>query len=437
MMAWNMCYSTFIKDTTGLDPETYNTISWEEVNDDNSIKYQKYYFIKQETFHGVLPRILEKLGESRKHAKKLMANAETKNLVEIYNKLQSAYKVSMNSIYGFLAAQMLTCKPIAASVTAVGRKMIRDTKNFMEKNYKGCVTVYGDTDSCFLQFNTDLVKSYELACDRVYSQPVITEMDLKFLKNIKTKCVAEAIEIGKKASKEATNVLFKKPIKLEYEKVYFPLMLLSKKRYTGELYSENPEKFDKIDSKGIVLKRRDTCELLREKYTQICGILMDRGNRGLDNIKNIINGCINDIIIGNIDIDKLVITKAFKPPYKSLNLPQVVLARKIAERDPGKAPRSNDRLSYLFMDTDIPKIMPQYTKVEDPVYFKEHNLKIDTEYYITCLIKPISEILSLYIKDPESIFQEPLMKYKKERKDRLLLLKPKISKAKIIKQRKT
>jgi len=43
---------------------------------------------------------------------------------------------------------------------------------------------------------------------------------------------------------------FIKPIKLEFENVYYPYLLINKKRYAG-LYWTKVEKYDKMDSKGI------------------------------------------------------------------------------------------------------------------------------------------------------------------------------------------
>lgn len=42
---------------------------------------------------------------------------------------------------------------------------------------------------------------------------------------------------------------FIKPIKLEFEKVYYPYLLMNKKRYAALLWT-NPDKFDKMDCKG-------------------------------------------------------------------------------------------------------------------------------------------------------------------------------------------
>lgn len=54
---------------------------------------------------------------------------------------------------------------------------------------------------------------------------------------------------------------FQRPIKLEFEKVYWPYLLINKKRYAG-LYWTNPNKYDKMDTKGIVTVRRDNCPLV-------------------------------------------------------------------------------------------------------------------------------------------------------------------------------
>ncbi len=43
--------------------------------------------------------------------------------------------------------------------------------------------------------------------------------------------------------------------------VYNPYLLISKKRYAGLLWTK-PEKWDKIDTKGIETVRRDNCLLV-------------------------------------------------------------------------------------------------------------------------------------------------------------------------------
>ena len=61
-----------------------------------------------------------------------------------------------------------------------------------------------------------------------------------------------ALMIGSEAADFVTSK-FIKPIKLEFEKVYFPYLLISKKRYAG-LYWTRPEKYDKMDTKGIEVR---------------------------------------------------------------------------------------------------------------------------------------------------------------------------------------
>ena len=60
---------------------------------------------------------------------------------------------------------------------------------------------------------------------------------------------------------------------LEYEKTLMPFILLSKKRYVGMLYEEDPNK-GSLKYMGLSLKRRDSCDYLKDTYGGILNILI-------------------------------------------------------------------------------------------------------------------------------------------------------------------
>merc|ERR1719492_481471 len=74
--------------------------------------------------------------------------------------------------------------------------------------------------------------------------------------------IEEAMRLGQEAANMVSQT-FIKPIKLEFEKVYCPYLLMNKKRYAG-LYWTKPERYDKLDAKGIETVRRDNCGLVRQ-----------------------------------------------------------------------------------------------------------------------------------------------------------------------------
>lgn len=89
---------------------------------------------------GVLPSLLEDLYTHRKYVKKLMNEAEkngNKELSNIYNSTQNAIKISLNSIYGFLGRTTgnLTLKELGSIVTFLGRKLIETSKNYTENDF--------------------------------------------------------------------------------------------------------------------------------------------------------------------------------------------------------------------------------------------------------------------------------------------------------------
>jgi hypothetical protein len=59
--------------------------------------------------------------------------------------------------------------------------------------------------------------------------------------------------------------------------VYNPYLLISKKRYAGLLWTK-PDKWDKIDTKGIETVRRDNCLLVRGRLGAGRGGLIPHGN---------------------------------------------------------------------------------------------------------------------------------------------------------------
>lgn len=117
--------------------------------------------------------------------------------------------------------------------------MIERTKAEVEAEYSmkngydhDAKVIYGDTDSVMVRFGCpDLPTAMRLG-----SYAGARERDWGLIAG------AEAADL--------VSAKFIKPIKLEFEKVYFPYLLISKKRYAG-LYWTKPEKYDKMDTKGI------------------------------------------------------------------------------------------------------------------------------------------------------------------------------------------
>ena len=104
---------------------------------------------------------------------------------------------------------------------------------------------------------------------------------------------------------------------------------------------------------------------------------------------------IDDLLSGNVELEKLVITKSIKDNYKNQNLPQLAVARKMRER--GKYVASGTRIRYVFTETEG-RNDPQYKKAEDPDYYLENQgeVRIDYLYYLEKqLVNPIDEVLQV------------------------------------------
>lgn len=138
MCAHNLCYSTLVMDKQYLD---IPGVTYE--------RFGPHVFALEKDgvrIPSLLPVILERLKVYRKDAKKKMETCPPE-LYSVYNGKQLAYKISMNSVYGFTGASkgILPLMQIAETVTMRGRQMIEQSKEYVEKNFPGAKVRYGDS----------------------------------------------------------------------------------------------------------------------------------------------------------------------------------------------------------------------------------------------------------------------------------------------------
>ena len=340
---------------------------------------------------GIMPSILEELLYARSSTRKLIKTEKDPFMQNILDKRQLGYKVTANSLYGQCGARTSTFyeKDVAASTTATGRMMIIYAKRIIEEVYGDMVYetamhgpvkcnaeyVYGDTDSVFFTFNLQNPETGE---------------------NIRGKPALEmTIEIAQDAAQLCTQWL-KPPMELSYEKTLMPFILLSKKRYVGMLYEEDANK-GKLKYMGLSLKRRDSCDYLKDTYGGILNILMKENN--IKPAIDFLEKSLSDLIKGNVAMDKLMITKALRSDYKNpQQIAHRVLADRIGQRDPGNKPKPGDRMRFVHVVNDTKKAL-QGEKIETPEFIVANNLKIDYIFYITNqLMKPLQQLLGLAVE---------------------------------------
>jgi len=336
---------------------------------------------------GIMPSILEELLKARSDTRKKGKTEPDPFMQNVLDKRQLGYKVTANSLYGQCGAKTSSFyeKDVAASTTATGRMMITYARRIIEEVYgnreydtqcHGPVLtkaeyVYGDTDSVFFTFNLEDPKTGE--------------------KVRGTKALEITIEIAQEAAALCTRFL-KPPMELSYEKTLMPFILLKKKRYVGMLYETDPKK-GKLKYMGLSIKRRDSCDYLKDVYGGILNILMKEN----DIMKSIefLNRSLEELVAGRVPMDKLTITRALSSYYKNpLTIAHRVLADRIGKRDPGNKPKPGDRIKFVFFENPGAKL--QGDKIELPEYILSENLKIDYAHYITRqLMKPLQQLYGL------------------------------------------
>jgi DNA polymerase elongation subunit (family B) len=106
-------------------------------------------------FKGFIPQICEWLFSKRQEYKKKKSEAINEIEKNKYDLSQTAYKILLNSIYGFMGASFTRfySNDLAEAITLSGQNIIKYSHSELKKI--GCILAAGDTDSVYL-INEDL-----------------------------------------------------------------------------------------------------------------------------------------------------------------------------------------------------------------------------------------------------------------------------------------
>jgi DNA polymerase delta subunit 1 len=342
---------------------------------------------------GVLPCILRTLLAARKSVKKQMKTArDDPQLHALLDGRQLAIKISANSVYGFTGVGgdkgFYPNLAIAETTTLEGRRLIHETKRMVEEE-EGHEVIYGDTDSVMVRFAS--------SAEDAKGAPEKKTSDEQRLR--------EAYRLGEALADRIT-ARFPKQIVIEMEKIFFPMLLVAKKRYAGLKYTRVEEP-DGVDVKGMEIVRRDTSGFARRVMTEVLDTIMH--TRDIGRARAVLGKHLEDIREDRVPFEDFVMSKALRDHYTNTNLPHLTVVRRIEERK-GEVPRSGDRVPFVIVrlasgDGDA----KFYEKAEDPAYARSHGVPIDTAYYVEKqVMTPICTLFRPFDRHPEELFVETL-----------------------------
>jgi len=467
MIQKNLCISSLVVDPKYDNLPDYNYTNVTYYHNDGKGSTTCRFAKPKDGTPGILPQILIELLDKRKEMRNKseeMAKAGNKFMAKVLDGLQLAYKVTANSLYGQTGSPVSAIykKEIAASTTATGREQLTGAKRFVEiifgglanfatlnnfKEYKKLCDYTFDTNLCegelifcnynlntnkfkdrdrdylesprytnreeFIKWTFDefrrILEDNVISPDIIYGDTDSVFIDYRMKNSVTGEYLQNkdglkrAINLGILCS-TLINLIQPDPQNLQYEKTLWPFIILSKKRYIGNLYEKNPNSFTQ-KSMGIVLKRRDNAPIVKIIVGGIVDQLINEQN--LEGAKIFTNKELSNILSGKYGLDKFIITKTLKGTYANRNsIAHAVLADRMTERDPGNKPQTNDRIPFAYI---IPKNKTKNSKqgdfIEHKDFIVENNLPIDYLFYITNqIMKPAVQFLSTVMDKPETIF---------------------------------
>ncbi|CAJ2503950.1 Uu.00g113440.m01.CDS01 [Anthostomella pinea] len=376
IIAYNYCYSTFLgrivnwRGTNKMGFSEYRRQArlLELLKDYINIAPNGIMYCKPEVRKSLLAKMLTEILETRVMVKSGMKqDKDDKTLQRLLNNRQLALKLLANVTYGYTSASFsgrMPCSEIADSIVQTGRETLERAIALIHSVDKWkAEVVYGDTDSLFIYL------------------PGRTK--------------DQAFDIGNEITKTITD-MNPRPIKLKFEKVYHPCLLLAKKRYVGYKYESKDQVKPDFDAKGIETVRRDGTpaeQMIEEKALKILFETAD-----LSQVKSYFQKQCEKIMRGAVSIQDFCFAREVKlgtysdrgPPP-----PGALISTKKMLEDARAEPQYGERVPYVVISGAPGARLIDRCVAPEELLSNSH-LRLDSEYYISKnLIPPLERIFNL------------------------------------------
>ncbi|KAI9825156.1 MAG: DNA polymerase zeta [Phylliscum demangeonii] len=376
MIAYNYCYSTFlgrVVDWRGQNKMGFTDYKREPrllelLGEDINISPNGMLYVKPNIRKSLLAKMLGEILETRVMVKSGMKiNKEDKALQQLLNNRQLALKLIANVTYGYTSASFsgrMPCSEIADSIVQTGRETLERAIAYIHSVDRwGAEVVYGDTDSLFV--------------------------------HLKGRSKDEAFDIGEEIAESITR-MNPKPMKLKFEKVYLPSVLLAKKRYVGFKYESRHQETPVFDAKGIETVRRDGTPAEQKIEETVLKTLFRTAD--LSQVKEYFQAQCSKIMQGKVSIQDFCFAREVRlGTYsdKGPGPPGALISSKKMLQDPRAEPQYGERVPYVVVAGAPGARLVDRCVAPEELLQNEH-LELDAEYYITKnLIPPLERIFNL------------------------------------------
>lgn len=376
MIAYNLCYSTFlgrIVNWRGTNKMGFTDYKRQEkllelLKDYINIAPNGMMYAKVEVRKSLLAKMLTEILETRVMVKSGMKqDKDDKTLQKLLNNRQLALKLLANVTYGYTSASFsgrMPCSEIADSIVQTGRETLERAIAYIHSVEKwGAEVVYGDTDSLFIY--------------------------------LKGRTRDQAFDIGNEIAKAITD-MNPRPVKLKFEKVYHPCVLLAKKRYVGYKYESRDQVKPDFDAKGIETVRRDGTPAEQKIEEKALKLLFETAD--LSQIKEYFQAQCDKIMRGQVSVQDFCFAREVRlGTYSEKGPPPpgaLIATRKMLE-DARAEPQYGERVPYVVISgAPGARLVDRCVAPED--LLENDHCTLDAEYYISKnLIPPLERIFNL------------------------------------------